>query len=1030
MEITGQEKVKRHRPAARRPLAAVICVFLAWILVHAIPAVAGAYQPALTQYAHTAWRVQDGDFDGQASTIAQTADGYLWVGTEGGLERYDGARFRHWLLPKDGTVYAVLADRDGTLWVGLGPTLYHLKSGVPVGTIQVRGRVNQIYQDPAGAIWLVRSRSPAHEGALCKVVGTNVQCFGVAQGQPCDYGGSLVQAPTGAFLIGTAAGVCRWRPVERGELTKLGPGVSNLTAVTSLQLEQDGSVLIGFLQAGEHMGLQRMSAAGVTPYKSPGLDGRELHVLSILRGRDGALWIGTAATGIYHVDHGRVDHFNRTDGLSGADVNAIFEDREGDVWIATSGGLDRFHPHAVSAITTREGLSTETANSVLAKRDGSIWIGANDGLNIIRDGAIVTPPTGFSGHQVNSMVEDHAGRVWLGLDEELVVFDGRKLRTVRTPEGGKVGAVVGLVEDAGHDIWVLCAGRPYLLYRVRGNGPAEQVPVPDGRDPRNLAVGPDGSIWTTDTKKDLEIYRAGKWALLKGPDSAAVIGDITVTPSNLTILSTTAGADLLARGGWIHFDKPHGLPCDVVISATVGLDGALWLRTQCGLVSIARADLEHALGHPRDRLKLRWLDSTDGAQPGETSFTPRGAVSRDGQLWFATDNVLLTVDPAHLTSNVLPPPVHIEELVADHHTYGVGRAVELPPRTRDVEIAYSGLSFIAPQKTRFRYRLSGIDSDWQDVGTRRTAFYMNLKPGRYRFQVIASNNDGVWNETGDGLEFSIRPTFFQTLWFQALAVALFIGLIWLGVWLRVRYVTAEIETRLSERQAERMRIARELHDTLLQGVQGLILRFQAVADRLPHDHKTRTLMDDALNRADAMIIEGRQRVHDLRIRRANGRMDENLHDLGEDMAKDSDAVFRLTVEGHEYPLREVVRDEVEAIATEAIRNAFQHANAKAIEVVLGYQDAHFRIGIRDDGRGIPEEIASSGKRTGHFGLEGMRERAARIGARLSVASGPGKGTEIFLEVPVSLATGMSKPLRLSDRLKALIRKLTLLQAED
>jgi len=992
-------------------LAQIICLVALW-WVAALPAAAGepSFGPALTQYAHASWRVQDGNFGGPALNITQTNDGYLWVGTAAGLERYDGAAFHRWPLPLDRPVYAVRATRDGSLWAGQGGSLVQLKDGRTTSW-DVKGRVVDIHEDVSGAIWIARSRAPAHEGGACELRGSGFRCVGP---EPCDSASSVTRDSSGGLWIGGAAGACSVRPDGTATVVGKETGTADLFSVRALEAQPDGSMLVGFERSGPHVGLQRVTGQNSRPFLLGGLNGEELEVSSLLTDRQGVLWIGTSAAGIYRIDHGRVDRFTSADGLSGDSVNAFFEDREGNVWVATTAGLDRFHKHAVVTFTTREGLGGSGGDSVLVRRDGSVLVSLLHGISILKDGIARRElwADRIAPHTVTSMLEDHAGRLWLGADDDLLFVDGNSPRPVRTKDGGKVGELLGLAEDDLHDVWAMPGGRPYRIFRVHNGGPAQEIRLPGDRQPQAMAGGLDGAIWFVAQDGAVVVYRSGRPAVFRGPLPVHRYPQLVVLRNNDAVLSTFDGAYYLRGGRWTLLNKARGLPCDNMITATIDGDGELWLRGQCGMMIIAQADLQRALDQPKEALKVRLLDGVDGARPGTPPFWPAVAAEANGRLWFASDNFPLTVDPAHLPTNGLPPPVHIEQVVADHRTYAIGKTISLPPRTRDLEIDYSGLSFVAPQKMRFRYRLSGVDTEWQDVGTRRAAFYMNLKPGRYRFQIIASNNDGVWNNTGDSLDLEIRPAFYQTLWFQGLSVALLLGLVWLGVWLRIRYVTAEIETRLSERQAERLRIARELHDTLLQGFQGLLMRFQVAADAIPKRSPAKPMMEAVLSRAEEVLIEGRDRVHDLRSSDAGASpMLDELHNIAFGLEQDGCGPIEVRCAGVPRPLDGDAQREILAIAKEALTNACRHAKASQILCDLAFSGSHVRLVCEDNGVGIDPVTMKAGGREGHWGLTGMRERARQAGGVLTVQSVPGNTRITF-----SLNTRLAALRRLGKRL--------------
>jgi hypothetical protein len=381
------------------------------------------------------------------------------------------------------------------------------------------------------------------------------------------------------------------------------------------------------------------------------------------------------------------------------------------------------------------------------------------------------------------------------------------------------------------------------------------------------------------------------------------------------------------------------------------------------------------------------------------------ARSPDGILWFVEPHLgIQVVDPGHLTANTRTPPVLVTRLVADRKQYALTSIAMLPPRVKDLEIDYTALSYKIPERVRFRYVLEGVDAEWQEAGTRREAFYMNLKPGRYHFRVRASNDAGVWNEAGASLDFAIPPTFVQTIWFDVLVAGLVAGLLWTGYTLRLRSVTRDIHGRMEERLQERERIARELHDTLLQGTYGLVLRFQAVADQIDHADPVRQSINDALERADKVVAEGRDRVEGLRLT-VDGPADlpTALREAGGDAMAGHRVELQINVQGEAQEIQPIVRDEIFWIGREAIANASNAAECTRIEVVLGFDRNELRLTVRDDGLGIDRTILEAGGRPKHWGIRGMRERATRIGGRLKIASEPNAGTTVELRVPARFA---------------------------
>jgi signal transduction histidine kinase len=478
--------------------------------------------------------------------------------------------------------------------------------------------------------------------------------------------------------------------------------------------------------------------------------------------------------------------------------------------------------------------------------------------------------------------------------------------------------------------------------------------------------------------------------------------------------ATEGGLSRLINGRVATLTSENGLPCDTVHWAMEDDNDSVWLNMSCGLVRMARSDLDAWVADPNRRVQTTVFGSSDGvrSRADVPSMSPNVAKSADGRIWFTTYDAVSVIDPRHLPFNKLPPPVHIEQITADRKSYDTaayanGR-VPLPAQIRDLEIDYTALSLVAPEKVRFRYKLEGLDRDWHDAGNRRQAFYSNLPPRNYRFRVIACNNSGVWNEAGGFLDFSVAPAYYQTIWFRLSCVAAFLGLLWAVYQQRLRRVAREFNMRLDERVSERTRIARELHDTLLQSFQGLILNFQSARNLLPaRPDQAIESLDTALDRAERAIVEGRDAIHDMRASApADGNFAEEISALGEQLASENEhsgaSSFRVVVEGSPKAIRPVVRDEIYRIAREALRNAYDHAHARTIEAEITYEEKLLRVRIRDDGIGINETHLGEG-RAGHYGLRGMRERATHIGAQLEVWSEGGAGTEIELRVPDRIA---------------------------
>lgn len=961
----------------------------------------------LSQYVHTAWRLQDGTFDSIPYRVAQTNDGYLWVGTLTGLLRFDGVHFVPWTLPPEARlpvwgVTALTATADGSLWIGTG-TLVRLKNGGFTIYNQINGRALAILDDLEGGVWVARFQSGDGLGPLCQVSDVKVKCFRAENGITFDQANTLFRDKNGVlWLAGSYAIAAGRSPSFRSFSLPSSAAVRQITNVSGLLDGPDGSILVGRGFSGKDGGLQEYRDGHGTPYKVQNLDGSLLRVEVLRRFRDGSLWIGTTAEGVVVVRGQRVEHFGLSDGLSSDHVNDIQEDREGNVWITTSGGLDRFRMPKVITFSRREGLSSDSAAPVLAARDGTIYVGNNDGLDEIRDSSIssIRAAQGLPGKRVTGLLEDHAGRLWVSVDQTLAVLEGGHFRTIHRGDDIPTGHVCDTVEDDRGDIWGLNMG--HALMRVHGNVVAKASFRSAGPSVRAIGKGADRTVIVINDDGAIGTYKDGALkTVVPVGGGPRLLDPIQLADGHLVGYSLgffTGFQDGKARQLGTH----NGLPCNEMISFVQDKEDALWLYMSCGLVSIDKTELERFWKDPNAKLAYRLFDSFEGVHAGRPGFRPRAALGSDGKLWFVNGQTVQMIDPKNIATNGLLPPVHIESVTADRKTYLPESSLSLPRLTRDVQIDYTALSLVIPEKVYFRYRLEGRDKDWQEPGTRRQAFYTDLPPGQYHFHVIASNNDGVWNTTGAFLNFFIPPAFYQTIWFKCLLVVVAACLVWVLYVLRLRKATAEITARLGERLQERERIARELHDTLLQDFQAIILRFDGVFRRLVSGDPNRLAMDEGLRYADSVLREGRNRIRDIRAdTKAPQDLAKAFSDYSNELSQLRPVRFDVKVTGAQIEIDPIVRDEIYRIGREAVGNAFKHSECSKIEVELAYAPREFQLSVRDDGKGIDPAILTAGGKPGHWGMYNMRERAQKIGASLEFSSTPNAGTTLELKLPLS-----------------------------
>jgi signal transduction histidine kinase/ligand-binding sensor domain-containing protein len=1000
-----------------------------------------ALNPALdvSQYAHTAWKIREGFFKGTIVAIAQTQDGYLWLGAEFGLLRFDGVRFVTWKPPAgqglpSNYIRSLLPARDGTLWIGAAKGLASWKDGKLTRYPELEGQaVWALLEDREGTVWAGGQATPA--GKLCAIRSGNVQCYG-EDGRFGQFIDTLYEDRGGNLWVGGIAGLWRWKPGP----PKLYPMPDRAHAI----MEGDDGALVVVMRGG----IKRLVKEKLEAYPLPATNLR-FAANGIFRDRDGGLWIGTEDRGIVHVYQGRMDVFDRSDGLSGDFIERIFEDREGNIWVATLDGLDRFRELAVSTISVKQGLSNAAVQSVLVARDGGVWLGALDGLNRWNNGRITVyrsakaitggaragalgvreiAGSGLPDDAIESLYQDFRDRIWVSTRRGVAFLENGRF----TPVGSVPGGVESIAGDREGNLWLSQRGS---LFHLRGRTVVEQIPwarLGQKEQARSLVADPSGGgLWLAFPGAVVYLKSGQICALYTAADGlgAGHIRDLQLDREGALWAATETGASRLKDGRVVTLSGKNGLPCDDAHWVMEDDDDFVWVYMACGLARIARSELDAwIVAAPKDptrRVTATVFDSSDGVRnhEGTTGASPSVAKSKDGKLWFLPWDGVSVVDPRRLPFNKLAPPVHIEWITGDRTTYDATSDVKthlrLPSLVRDLVIDYTALSIVAPEKTHFRYKLEGRESDWQDVGVRRQAFYNNLPPGHYRFRVSACNNNGVWNEAGAFLDFSVAPAYYQTTWFRLSCVAAFLALLAGLYQLRLRQVARQFNIRMEERVNERTRIARDFHDTLLQSFQGVLLKFHAVTYLFPdRPDEARKTLESVIEQARQAITEGRRAVQGLRSSTVvTNDLARTINALGEELAADQtgqDSLdFLVTVEGATRNLVPLVRDEVYRIAGEALRNAFRHSQARRIEVEIRYDKRQLRLRVRDDGKGIDPKVFAEGGRDGHYGLAGMRERAKLVGGELAVRSKLDSGTEAELAIPASMAYSKSPVARRS-----------------
>ncbi|MBV9771724.1 MAG: hypothetical protein JOZ32_19290 [Bryobacterales bacterium] len=978
-----------------------------------------ALNPALdvSEYAHTAWKLRDGFVKGTIGSISQTPDGYLWLGTEFGLLRFDGVRTVPWQppqgqhLPSD-SVFSLLTARDRTLWIGTSKGLASWKDGKLTQYPELAGQWIRapMLEDSEGTVWVGGVGFPP-PAKLCAIHAGHVQCYG-EDGRFVNGIRNVYEDRERNLWVGLRDGLWRWKPGPPEFHPAAGPGMG----IQGLAEDDDGALLFG-----PRTGIRRLVGTKNEAYRLPN-SAQHFTVSRLLRDRDGSLWIGTSDAGLAHVHNGRTDVFAQADGLSDDYVSALFEDREGSLWVGTKGGLDRFREFAVPTLSFKQGLSSPSVVSVLADRNGSVWLSTRQGLDRWNNGQVSSFGL-LNGNYAGSLFQDSRGRVWASTLSEFGYLENGRFVAIKDVPGGPVYSIS---EGGAGNLWI--ANKDRGLIHLLKDGKVQTYPftrLGHNDIALSLAVHPGSGTWVGFYGGGIVYFADGQVrASYSASDGLGQgrVNDLRSDPDGTLWAATEGGLSRLKNGRLDTLSSKNGLPCDSTNWTLEDNDHSFWLYMTCGLVRIPRTDLHvwaAALDkdkNPKVPVQAKSFDSSDGVRTLEDYdfYTPHAAKSADGRLWFLPSDGVTLVDPRHLAFNRLAPPVLIEQVTANHKTYNApsdGKAtLRLPALVRDLEIDYTALSLVAPEKMQFRYRLEGYDREWQDAGNRRQAFYTNLSPMNYRFRVIACNNNGVWNEAGAALDFSVAPMYYQTLWFEASCAAAFLALFWVLYRNHVHQIAREFNARLEGRVDERLRVSRELHDTLLQSFQASLMQMQAsrnLFSRRPNQAAQN--LDDAITTASGAIAEGRDAIQGLR---AQPPLQDDLVKVltmtGQDLARSQEAKehpvrFRVEVEGEQQPLKPLLQDEVSRITRELLRNAFRHSDASRIEAEIRYGPHLLRVHVRDDGKGIHPEILKAGGRDGHWGLAGMRERAKRIGGRLDFWTEAGAGTEVKLTVAASIA---------------------------
>jgi signal transduction histidine kinase/ligand-binding sensor domain-containing protein len=950
--------------------------------------------PAINLH-HTSWSARDGAPESIIS-ITQTADGWLWLGGTAGLFRFDGIAFEPFVpanaaLPAR-NVSIVNAAADGGLWVGYrNGGASHVRQG------QVRNygtsdglpdrTVWGLEQDGGGRTWAATAAGLYYleRGRWHKPAAAWKLPDGAYKTLMRDRAGTLwAQGNAGVYALRPGAGQFARSAVDSG---------------TGVLFELPDGHVVSWDALHARLGL----LTGARPWAAYRKWGWLGDPGSLLVDRRGDLWVGLLDSLEYRTAQG-IARSAPPQGLSGRAVGAIFEDREGNIWTSTSGGIDRFRPKRVARLEIPQAA---VGGAMLADGSGGVWIGAYH-VRADESGRVrATPRRELAGGGWENLLTSLAGTgdgvMWGASLGTLRRFRGPDSRPVALPAATGGAGINALLADGDGSLLVALNG--HGLYRRTASGQWEkalaqgEVNVMARSDAMGLWIGvhpgvvarAQGRTWQT-------------WGQAEGLALGMVMA---LHPHGRHLWAGgEKGLAMLDEG---RFHRVAGVDGETFhgISGIVELDnGDVWVNAFSGLFRIPAGEVANFTRRPGHLVRYERLDQLDGLEGSAPYLAPTPSLVRasDGRLWVARSTGLFYLDPAAPLPATPGVPVTIKALGPPGHAAAPRQPIRFAPGSSTLQIDYTRLALAMPERLRFRYRLDGVDDAWQDAGARRSAYYGNLAPGAYRFSVAATDYDGKWTGAAATVGFSIAPKATQTWWFRTLCVLAALSLVLAAYRWRIARLGRQMAVRLQERVNERERIARELHDTLLQSVQGLVFHMHAAVAKLPAEATVRLQIESALRQASEVLGEGRDRICELR---------------GEDVGKlgFGDAVLaaaarlrqgdgcpvRLAMSGDVRRLEPLVHKEALAIVTEALANACLHARASAISVELHYGRREFRCILSDDGIGIAAPVLQDGGRENHWGIRGMHERAARIGGRLAVRSGEGAGTTWRLDMPAALA---------------------------
>ena len=948
---------------------------------------------SLGSFGHQTWQTETGLPQNSVHAIAQSADGYLWLGTDGGLARFDGYSFtvfdsHNTPALQSNQVRHLLAASDGSLWAATAAGAVRLQGGRFTRFTSEQGlpgdNVWSFYETRPGNLWCVTA-----EG-LAAFDGKRFKSYPSAGTE--ELTGAIAAGENASLLVGTHRGVRVFRngrfarSAVEATLSDVGPD--------AILVDHSGQLYIG-----TRKGLLTVSELGTRSYtERDGLPSRA--VTTLFADRESAVWVGTDA-GLARMSNGRVERFPAGSALAASTILCIFEDREHNLWVGTDAGLTILREQAFLTYGMREGVAGELVRAVMVSNDSAVWMATENGLSRRQDGSIRTLTTadGLASNITLALAQNANGDVLVGTPDGLNRIHGKSISLLTSADGLADDFVRSIYVDGDQSLWV--STRRGLTH-VQGNR-ATIYTHKDGLGADFVgAVLRDNKdrLWvaTLDGLSRFDQDRFRNYTTADGLSSNVITALYADNNGALWVGTQGGGLDQVLGDQISAIPERSGLPV-AIYGIVEDSDSHLWFSSNTGIFRVSKNELNHATENGATPLDVTSFGTSDGLRISECTQGGHPAVwkARDGGLWFATLKGAAVVHPDGPALHQAVPLVVVESVSMDDRTFDPASIREIKPGYSRFAFEYAGLSFSAPGRVKYRYKLEGFDKDWIDAGARRIAYYTNLSPGRYRFLVTARNGDSGWNRSGAGLSFRLQPRFYQTYWFYLLAACI-AGVAAYGIY---RWRVREVESRFAAVLNERNRIAREIHDTLAQGFVGVSVQLEVVArlvraspeEASEHLNQARSLVRES-------IAEARRAIWELRSQTSSENdFAARVSKIAKQAAAPARVQVELDVKGTYRPLTPVVEDELTKICQEAVTNAIRHAQPKTVRVELSFERRRVRMTIADDGCGFDTQSYSSGV-NGHFGLQGMRERAKRIDAQLVVESQTGKGTRVSVETMV------------------------------